>query len=102
MTNNVTYISYRNREPLMEGLGMTLTTIKPSSSIHETLKVLQASRFVIAFVSEAVYYDFKNVIDAWSEEGLFISILSPLSEGKSMGTKRIQDLLGSATGIKKG
>lgn len=102
MNSNVTYISYRNREPLMEGLGMTLTTLKPSGGIFDLLRKLQASRFMIAFVSEEVYYDFKSVIDAWSEDGLVISILSPIGEGKSIGAKRIQDLLGSATGLKKG
>ena len=102
MISNVTYISYRSKEPLMEGLGMTLTCIEETTDFNALLRNLQNSRFILAFISEDVYADHKISVDSWHEDALFLSVMSSVVEGKSLGKQRIKNLLANAVGIQKG
>lgn len=102
MKANVIYLTYRNHEPLMEGLGFQRVSVEPFQDINGLLKKLQKQGAAIVYVSEAVYADAKHVIDSWAADALAISVLSPNQSESNRGASRLKGLLHQAVGIQKG
>lgn len=95
----VVYYSYHEIDVMMQSLGMEARVIDRPQDIQAQLLQCKRQHVGLVYISEAIYHDAPEIIDAMMADDFTIIVFDSDSAGHH-GRQRMKDLLESAIGIK--